>query len=151
MLRESASDIGLSFNEAKCEVTALHEDDHVDVVDPIVSVCPPIRTVSSSDLILLGAPVGSNAIPTVLGEKLQALKRLCNRLSLILPHQAFFLLKNAFSLPRLMYFLRSVPCFLHEPVLRDYDNVIKLAFQRLASIQVNISMWTQVTLTTRIG
>jgi len=50
-----------------------------------------------------------------------------------------------------MYFLRSVLCFLHEPVLRDYDNVIKLAFQRLANIQVNISMWTQVTLTTRMG
>ena len=151
MLRESAAGLGLSFNEAKCEVAALHGNDHVAVLDPIVSVCPTIRIVSSSDLTLLGAPVGSDAAPTVLNEKLQALKRLCMRLNLILPHQAFFLLKNAFALPRLMYFLRSGSCFLHESALLDYDNVIKLAFQRLANIQLSASMWTQVTLTTKMG
>ena len=104
-----------------------------------------------ADLTLLGAPIGVEATPVILRNKVRALKDLCKRLHLLLPHQAFFLLKNAFALPKLMYSLRSGPCFLCDDILHEFDHIIWITLQRIANIQLNATMMTQMTLTTKMG
>lgn len=72
-LRESAVKLGPFFNEDKCESLVLHKNNHISVLDSIISVCPPICIVLSTNLTLLGSPIGSNATPIVLKDKLQGI------------------------------------------------------------------------------
>ena len=92
--------IGLEVNSAKCELTILG---HADV-DPYLS---QFREVSP-DVRLVGAPVVSSAIPPILAEKMVGL---VSRLQVVDSHQAFVLLRNTFSIPKLSYMLRASPAY----------------------------------------
>ena len=61
----------------------------------------------------------------VLGEKLKNLKTLTQRLKDIHENDALYLLKNCMAIPKLLYFLRTSPCFLEQDILVEYDQCIK--------------------------
>ena len=69
-----------------------------------------------------------------------------NRLSESDAHDAFYLLRNVFSIPKLTYFQRTVPCFLETEVLRHYDKLLKDALQVILNINLKDSAWNQSTL-----
>ena len=53
------------------------------------------------------------------------LDNIIENLELIEPHQAFFILKNCLSIPKLIYLLRSAPCFKCKEKLEVFDTAIK--------------------------
>ena len=60
---------------------------------------------------LLGSPIGNLAsINRILQAKFDALKVMGERLSLLHSQDALLLLRNMFSLPKVLYVLRTAPC-----------------------------------------
>ena len=83
---------------------------------------------------------------TILLEKLEDLKRLCERLELVDSHIALFLLRHAFAIPKLTYFLRSAPCFYNKGVLKLYDVQLKEALQSVIKLRLSERAWDQASL-----
>jgi len=72
---------------------------------------PNIRHIPCSEAILLGAPVGDEtAVDKVLSSKLTVIRLRASRLTSLNAHDALFLLKNCFSIPKLLYSLRCASC-----------------------------------------
>jgi len=66
-----------------------------------------------------------DSTPLHLEAKTKMLDNIIENLKLTEPHQAFFILKNCLSIPKLMYLLRSAPCFKCKEELEVFDTVIK--------------------------
>jgi hypothetical protein len=108
MLMDESRKLGLIINVTKCEIIT----DNVEVLQKFRDVAPDIKHVKTAAAMLLGAPIGSEqSVDDVLKAKLEELRRLSNRLSLLHAHDALFLLKNCFSIPKLMFTLRGAPCY----------------------------------------
>jgi len=147
MLLEEGRKIGLIINVAKCELVT----DDEEVVRKFKAVAPAIKHVSTASAMLLGAPIGNQqCIDTVLTTKLQELRRLSSRLSLLNAHDALFMLKNCFAIPKLTYTLRSAPCY-ESRLLLEYDAVIRDTLQSVLNISLSDDAWEQATLPTKNG
>ena len=68
-----------------------------------------IKIIQKSDLTLLGAPIYVNAVEKVIDEKIENLKVMVGRLKQIESHEALFLFRNCFVMPKLTYFLKTAP------------------------------------------
>ena len=73
------------------------------------------------------------------------------KLSLIDRHPAYFLLKNCFSMPKLMYLLRSSPTFQHPDLLADFDDCLKSCATDICNVSFDDIVWIQATLPIRLG
>ena len=91
---------GLRVNPGKCEVVSL--SDSCDVTS-----FQHHRQVRVTDLTLLGAPLGDQAMTDILQNKNSELTTMESRLEWISAHHALYLLRNCFSLPKLLYILRT--------------------------------------------
>jgi len=100
---------------------------------------------------LLGAQIsdGINAVP-VLTKKLIELQRLAIRLKRLNAHDAFYLLKNCSSLPKLRYILRCSPCY-QSDMLQQYDSVIRDTLQSILNVTLTDDAWMQATLPVKHG
>ena len=107
------------------------------------------KLVANEDLTLLGAPIYPEGIPNVLNPKLENLKLMTTRLDEIDPHQAFFLLRNCYSMPKFIYFLRTAPCFLEQGILGRYDEIMRMSLVKILNIQMSDRIWNQATLSFR--
>ena len=97
---------GLILNAHKCEIIS----NNFDQIDKF-PVFKDFRRVAKEDLILLGAPIlEGKAVDKALIAKITDLERSVERLSLLPPHYALCLLKNALAMPKLRYILRTSPC-----------------------------------------
>ena len=69
------------------------------------------------------------------------------RLHLLHAHDAFCLLKNAFTLPKMLYTLRTTPCFLSSQ-LQSFDDLQRSLLADIANIPLdaNDSAWAQAVL-----
>ena len=142
MLLEEGKKFGLVVNVAKCEV--ITDDD--EVLQKFRDIAPDIRHVKTASALLLGAPIGGRqSVEDVLSAKLLELRRLSTRVSLLNAHDALFLLKNCFSIPKLMYTLRSAPCYTHQ-LLEEYDDVIRSTLQHIMNVSLSDDVWDQATL-----
>ena len=74
-----------------------------------------------------------------------------DRLSQIDPHPALYLLRNCFSLPRLLYLLRSSPSYNLQDQLTDFDNVMKEGSERICNVVFDNTGWKQATLPISLG
>ena len=112
-------ELGLRVNSNKCEITLLgHNEQEAAVTTGMVqSILPGVRIVPKEECCLLGAPLSVEGIPVALRTKTEELDKLISRLELVDPHEAFVLLKNCFSIPKLQYILRTSPTFLFQDEL----------------------------------
>ena len=73
-----------------------------------------------------------------------------DRLSWISSHHALFLLKNCFTLPKLLYILRTSPCFAH-PFLQSFDDLQIYLLRSLLNIRLDDRASQQASLPVRFG
>ena len=84
--------------------------------------------------------------------KREKLKLMANRLKQIDKHDALFLLKNCYAIPKLTYILRTVPCFTRPDILQSYDIVIKEALEAILNTSLQQDLcWMQSTLPVNLG
>ena len=116
--------IGLQLNHSKCEILGLSEAAHSSWGFSSFKKC------SMDKATLLGAPIHQLALNDVLATHMSKLGQAVPRLSKMSSHEAIFLLKNSLAIPKLLYTLRTSPCFL-SPILREFD---KLVIRTLADV-----------------
>ena len=73
------------------------------------------------------------------------------KLPLLNRHPAYFLLKNCFSMPKLMYLLRSSPTFQHPDLLDEFDDCLKSCATDICNVSFDDIGWIQATLPIRMG
>ena len=84
--------------------------------------------------------------------KLSLLKKLGDRLHLLDSHDALVLLRYSFAIPKLLYCLRSAPCFA-SPVLHEYDEALRNIVSGITNCDLCMddSAMIQATLPVRMG
>ena len=130
MEREAAL-LGLHLNH--------HKTEHIcgDLAGgQLLQVAPDLCKVDPKDAVLLGSPIGQSAsIDAAITSRVEALKFMGHRLTHFRKHDALILLRHSFAIPKILYILRTAPCF-SSPCLESFD-------QELCSIVgavVNISL-----------
>jgi len=100
---------------------------------------------------LLGAPISAGqAVDSALASKRAELELLIKRLSLIPSHPALYLLRNALAIPKLLYLMRTAPCF-ESLELGQYDELLRTALSSLLNVDLSLTAWSQANLPVRWG
>lgn len=146
---KDAAKLGLLLNSEKCEIIC----SDVSARSTILASLPGAQLVPTSQAQLLGSPIGDDScVSAVLTSKVGALRILGERLKLLSAHDALILLRNCFALPKLLYTLRTAPCF-RSTTLDCYDDCIR---EILGNVTNNFlpresSAWIQATLPVKLG
>ena len=146
-LEQASPGIGLSLNHCKSEIICIDESTKVDML----ALSPSLRITDPNSASLLGTPIGGiQAINDVLSSKIENLRILGDRLSVLQAHDALCLLRNAFSLPKLLYVLRTAPCF-SSHLLSNFDDLQRSLLECICNIHLSDSSWLQATLPINSG
>ena len=105
--------LGLRVNLKKCELAILGTDSSHNnfVSSSFLNHFPEMGLVAPHHLNLLGSPLFEEGIDNELNARLLDLKLTCSRLEQLAHHDALFLLRNVFFIPKFQYRLRSFPCY----------------------------------------
>ena len=146
-IEEAAEHLGLSLNHKKSEIVCS---------DPMVkremlSISPDFHSVDPADACLLGAPIGEkDSIDAVLKQKLDEMKFMGERLQVLFSHDALYLLTNAFSLPKILYLLRTSPCFC-SAIMDSLDSVQRHLLESICYVHLSDNAWLQASLPVKSG
>ena len=66
-------------------------------------------------------------------------------------HYSFSMLKNCFSLPKLLYFLRTSTCFNHPVLLEKYDKTVCDGLSKVCNVNFDDISSTQLALRAKMG
>ena len=111
-----ASKLGLELNHSKSELIC----NQPSIRDAMLLEVPSFFSVSCSNATLLGSPIGDVDCVEVIMRKIELLQLMSVRLNLLCSNDALTLFRHSFAIPRLLFTLRTAPCFLsgHLKVLR---------------------------------
>ena len=137
---EESEKLGLEIHSKKCEITFLGQPSitrQQEILDRFRTISPFTEVTNIEDLVILGAPIGQLAIEDCIRQKTESLERMRSRLGELEAHHALFMIKNSFALPKLLYFLRTAPCFLYEQLLQNYDNTLQKSVEEICNITLD--------------
>ena len=145
MVERVAGDMGLQLNHRKSEIIC----DDPATRQLMLAAFPQFCVVSQDHATLLGSPVGNSVegIEDAIGAKTSALALMGDRLRLLHAHDGFCLLRNTFALPKMLYTLRTAPCFLSSQ-LQKFDDLQRSLLADIANISLdaNDRAWAQAVL-----
>lgn len=146
-LAQECSKFGLEINPSKCEIAVLSKcPDYVkETGAKFRSFASDIRLVDPTQLDLLGAALHPDGVENKLGKKLEIFQRMCANLDRVHAHDALYLLHHCFALPRLVYILRSSPCY-RSPQLAEFEKALRTAMENILNCQLPNLKWSWVTL-----
>ena len=148
-VERQAEELGLRLNREKCELIGVDDD----TLKKSLSMAPGLRIVDPEFATLLGSPIGNvEGIEEVIETKTNALRDMGRRLQHLQAHDALCLLKHAFALPKLLYTLRSAPCFLSTK-LQDFDAVQCSILSEITNVDIGVEdqAWSQASLPVKFG
>ena len=143
IFEREAADLGLLLNQHKSEVICEARSTR----EYILSSIPGASVTASSDACLLGSPIGDiDSVSSSIAEKIRLLGIMGERL------QHLLLLRHSFAIPKLLYTLRTSPCFL-SPNLALYDDRLRSTVGAITNInfEPNTPAWTQASLPVKYG
>ena len=113
--------------------------------------CPGIKTPKKDELINLGSPLGPKLQADLLEKKINELENVNGIVEKLDAHFGFFMLKNYFSLPKLLYFLRTSTCFNHPALLEKCDKTVRDGLSKVFNVNFDYISSTQLTLPAEMG
>ena len=145
LAEQGAAELGLSLNHKKSEVIS-----HDSVSrETLLNATPDLSVTKPDCATMLGSPLGDvECISHTIQKKTASLRIMGDRLSFLHAQDALF----SFAIPKLLYTLRTAPCFLsHE--LRTYDDLLRSITSRIANVPFSESdaAWTQASLPVKQG
>ena len=148
MVESFALKLGLQLNRNKSELMC--ED--VTVREAMLVEAPGLQVVSCDGADLLGSPIRSvEGIGIAIQRKSDQLRLMGDTLHLFHSHDALLLLCHSFSIPKILYILRSAPCFLSAS-LEAYDNLLRDILSDITNVCLEEdSVWAQASLPVRAG
>ena len=136
------SDISLEVNPTKPEVSNVSSDNFQSVLLTL----PGFTVTEREDLGILGAPIDIDGCQTGVPKAVERLSTVSSRLESIDAHPAFFLFRNYVSMPRLLFKLRSSPCYrLHAEQTQFYET-LRLAASIVCNVKLDDTGWQLLTL-----
>ena len=102
---------------------------------------------------LLDSPIGdANCVTSAIQVKTAFLRSMCERLNLLSAHDAFTLLRSSLAIPKLMYLLRTAPCFASNSLI-EFDSVLAAALSKITNTPLTLSSpaWLQASLPVKFG
>ena len=148
-LKSVAAKLGLTCNVSKCEIVPLHQEAVLQC--DLQSLFPGIPVVHVTAAKLLGAALGTASLHDVLVKHHLQINTFKSQLSNLKAHDAFYLLKNCLSLPKLLFTLRTSPCFSCPDLLNTLDLDLQDALELILNIRCNDTEWQQARLPTKLG
>ena len=157
-MEADAAELGLQLNHGKSELICDLEIQSWKVRAYLLSrdsmllefscLCP----INCSQATLLGIPIGSvECVSDTIKVKSRLLELMGDRLSLLPSHDALLLLRHSFAIPKVLYLLRTAPCFLSSE-LGGFDDVLRHLLSNIVNIPLsNESAWLQASLPVRAG
>ena len=146
-IEQASKDLGLVLNKAKCEFVC----SEASTKSAIQSTFPELLSTSPADAVLLGSPIGCiRSIESVLDSKIKYLHSLGDRLGLLHAHDALCLMQHALTLPKLLYVLRTAPCF-SSGLLESFDTVQRSLLESVCNISLDDDSWKQASLPINSG
>ena len=144
-------EIDLQINSNKCELFILNHtaDMYADTVKQFFSILPSVSLPPRHSWSVLGSPLTHEAIVPILDSKLGDIHRLCSKLEEVKTHHAFTLLRNCFSIRKLVYILRTCPTFVETMVLMEFESIIHAALSSISNVFLSDKSWKQVSLSNR--
>ena len=119
--------------------------------ESILARYPNFKCVEPVDACLLGSPIGcEQSINNVLSFKLGSMEVMAEQLSLLHSQDALCLLQNVFSLPKVLYVLRTAPCF-HSRGFAKLDSLQRSLLESICNIHLSDDAWIQASLPTKAG
>ena len=145
--------IGLHLNAAKSEIINLDLPNQAfaTALSKVKETLDQIQVTPQEKVSILGAPILLPAIRSTLESKEEMLKLLSTRLQDLDAHPALFLLTKCFALPRLLFSLRSAPCFLAQEHLLRLDQLIRQSASKICNVFFDDTGWKQASLPNRHG
>ena len=146
---EGAVSLGLFLNNEKSEIITTSNSSLSSLLSLLPGACP----VAPSQATLLGSPIGDEScVSLAIMDKVDALQRMGNRLCYLSAHDALTLLRSSFAIPRLLYLLRSAPCF-SSSSLAVYDSVLMSILIEVTNTQLEANgvAWLQASLPVKFG
>ena len=147
-----AGSIGMTVNVAKTEVCLISGS--MDVV----SICATFggaKVIPYPKLELLGSPIGPTDSPDQLSRsveiRLEQIATFGQRLQDLCSHHRLFLLKHCVGVPRLLYLIRSSPCFLAPEALRNIDALFRQSLTETLNVRLDDKAWDQASLPVKAG
>ena len=108
---------------------------------------PEIKATELTKMELLGSLILADATRCCIVKKLFEYKGMNDCILLLDDHPGHFLLKNAFSPPRLLF----APCHHHPELLAEYDVTTRSTTEALFNIHIDDNSWSQAKLPVRYG
>ena len=145
-LEAATQALGLSLNYSKCEIIGLSTNSaHIWASSGFNFMIRPIK-----EACLLGSPLHCDGVDAALSARRVQLEDIVERLKKMSAHEALYLLKSCFAMPRLLYLLRTAPCSLSS-VTCDLDTVIRGAVSAITNVRLDSDAWLQGSLPVRWG
>ena len=148
LVEDEAATLGLKLNRSKTELVC----SDVGVQNSILSIVSDLKVVSCSQVSLFGTLIGSlNLLDSTIEANTQRLQLMDKRLSGLRSQDPLCLLYHSFAISKVLFILRSAPCFLSNK-LDAFDWLL----QSLLSSILNINLdddgsWLQATLPVHAG
>ena len=99
-------------------------------------ICHRIKIKTKEELLILGSPIGELCRNELLDKKIKELEKISDVIDKLDDHYGVFLLKNCFSMPKLLYFLRTSPCFLQNDFLERYDKLLRYSLCKVTNVKM---------------
>ena len=147
MVKDVAGQLGLQLNREKSEVVCC--DPHT--LRSFLSAAPGFHVTSPEDVTLLGSPLSDSGDDCIL-EKVQTLKILEDRIQRFQLQDALLLLHYSLAAPRMIYLLRTSPCF-SSPSLYTFDDLLRRILSSICNMPIATmdKLWMQASLPVRYG
>ena len=146
--------LGLKIKLTKCEILIpgdINEKRRSTILATLQKLCPGIKTPKKGELIILGSPLGPKSQADLLEKKINEMEKLNGIVEKLDAQYGFFMLKNCFSLPKLLYFLRTSTCFDFPALLEKYDKTVRDGLSKVCNVNFDDISSTQLALHAEMG
>jgi hypothetical protein len=117
----------------------------------MLAIHPDLKWVDPADVCLLGWPIGvDQSTDCTLSVKLRSFELLGECLSILHSQDALCLLQNVFSIPNVLYVLRTAPCFQYS-ILPDLDSLQWSLLEEICNVHLTEEVWLQASLPINVG
>ena len=146
-LVDTSRELGLVLNTKKSEIISKDNT----AVSTMQTAFPSLSCVSPTNATLLGSPIGGlQSINALIATKIQTLQSLGARLKLLHAHDALCLLRHAFTMPKILYILRTAPCY-QSHLLEKFDSIQRSLLETICNIHLTDTSWLQASLPINSG
>ena len=132
--------MGLEVNPQKCELVFLgcpSNERKQSILSKFSGVCPGVQVTELEGLVVLGAPIGSAALESTVEEMTQVFQAFSQKLQRTDAHYALFSIKKCLHMPRLLYVLRTSPCFKLREKLQRIDNYLRASRETICNVSLS--------------